>query len=280
VNAAEAALVVALASAGFTASGLVWQFWLYRLSGPRLVVRLIPAVVDGMGTILRADDRGFDERMPSEMQQVLIGWTIDLAEVRVTNIGRMPVSVSEIGLDVGRVGPPLRRQRHTLRGFPIAIHGGVTDEIVRLESGGSTRLLLDLWPLVENLRRRQEGNITLRASAQAAGRHAKRSPWRKRWVLAPGRRSFRQDVDVTPEDRAYQALWRSLARTPEKLGDVLLVWNLIRGSVREDADPKEISGKLEPVLGSSQILLAHNVIEAFEGERQRPKDRHDVRSTE
>lgn len=102
VNKPDAALLVAILSAGFTAGALVWQLVLYRLWGSRLDVRLTPAVLNEHGTILHGPDRGFAVDIPAEMKSAGRGWTVDLAEVTVVNIGRTAVSVTDISLDLDR----------------------------------------------------------------------------------------------------------------------------------------------------------------------------------
>jgi hypothetical protein len=259
---AEVALLVAAVSAAFTFGGLVWQVLLYRLSGPRLVVRLVPAVIDMMNTIVRGPENGFDPEWPVEMTQVLTGWTVDLAEVHLTNVGRTAVSVSEIGLEVGRY-PRWSRARHTVRAFPVAIQGASTDNAIRLDSGESATVLFDLWVVVDEMRRRGRNRVTVRASARGAGRRPRRSPWRRRWVFHPGQHSFRGGEVATPTLRAYRALWRSLATEPSGLEKVSLVWGLIRPSLSDDATPNDIASQLETILQPPQVQRAHEVFEAF-----------------
>jgi hypothetical protein len=269
---ADVALVVAIVSAVLAAIGAMWQFLLYRLSGPRLLVRLTPAILSSLGTIVRGPDRGFImDDMPPGIGDSLDGWSVDLAEVRLTNIGRTPVSVAEIELDFGRTSPSWRwwrRGRHRVRGFPIPTHGGVTDEVVRLETGQSAHVFFEIVPLIRGVRRRKPGKVVLRASACAAGRRPTRSAWRKRWVLHADRDSIRSEEQSSPELRAYQALWRSLARTPEGLEQVSLAWGMVVLDLSKGGSMtvEDLASRFEPILGPGQQMRAYQVLEAFLGE--------------
>jgi hypothetical protein len=70
----EIALIVAISSAAFSGGALVWQLFLYRLSGSRLLVRLTPALVDSNGTLVRGPDKGFGNKQPSRIMDALMPW--------------------------------------------------------------------------------------------------------------------------------------------------------------------------------------------------------------
>lgn len=259
---ADIALLVAMLSAAFTAGGLVWQLVLYRLSGHRLLVRLVPAVVDSMGTIVRGPEEGFKPGAPTEITSSLDAWTVDLAEVQVTNVGRMAVSVSEVSLDV-RSPFQWSRKRHTIRGVPLALHGASTDDTARIEPGESIHVLFDIWSLIGGLRRRGRKAVVVRGSARAAGRRPRRSRWRKRWTLDAKKGAFLTDDHPTPAERAFQALWRSLARDPEALVQAPVAWMIVEPNLDAGTSIEDLAAKLEPILAPGHYAAARAVLRAF-----------------
>ncbi len=61
---ADWALVISVTSASLSLGALVWQLVLYRLSGARLDVRLIPALVDSTGLIVQGPQSGWTPDRP------------------------------------------------------------------------------------------------------------------------------------------------------------------------------------------------------------------------
>ena len=116
------AVTVSIASACISLVGLLWNLTLFRLSGARLQVRLTPAAFTAQGNLMRGPDGGWRKPIPESMAKAVDDNPyVDLAIIKVTNIGRSPVSVSEISLDFGRSGwrPG---SRHTVGGVPIPVH--------------------------------------------------------------------------------------------------------------------------------------------------------------
>lgn len=205
---ATAALVVAITSAGIALTGLAWQLTLYRLSGARLDVRLIPAVLTAHGHILRGPDRGWRKDLTDNLSARLEDGYVDLAQIQVVNIGRTAVSVSDICLDFGRA--TLRpRSRHTISGRPVPVHGGVEDApSYRLEAGSTATLLMVVLPLVEHERRAFPRSRSVRASARPAGRRPVRSAWRCRWKISKGRKVGWPFAEQTPDLDAFREVFR------------------------------------------------------------------------
>lgn len=208
VETATAALLVAIASAMVSLTGLIWQLALYTLSGSRLDVRLIPAVLTAHGHILRGPDRGWRTDLTDELSTRLEDGYVDLAQIQVVNIGRTPVSVSDICLDFGRAR--LRpRSRHTISGRLVPVHGGAEDATsYRLEAGSTVTLLMDVVPLVEHERRTFPRSRSVRASARPAGRRPVRSPWRCRWKLSKGRKVGWPFSEPTADLYAFREVFR------------------------------------------------------------------------
>jgi hypothetical protein len=102
---AIAALVVSISAAVIALGGLVWQLFLYWLSGARLKVSLVFGYLGADGNAVRYPGVRASRKPPSWSANFL-GHASDLgieyAEVRVTNIGRAPVSVEGICFDLGR----------------------------------------------------------------------------------------------------------------------------------------------------------------------------------
>lgn len=136
-NTATIALLASITSATFTGIGLAWNIALYRLSGPRISVRLRPAKIDSESTLLEGPDEGWSGENPTQFKTRK--WTVDLAEITVTNVGRSPVSASNISLDVKRSTQKRSRKDHTVSGFPAKIYDGLEKNSARLDAGESVR---------------------------------------------------------------------------------------------------------------------------------------------
>lgn len=182
----DTALVVAIAAATISLVSLVWQLVLFYLSGARLAVRLFPAALTIHGHVLTGPERGW-RHAPESLRRTLDDGFVDLALIRVVNVGRAPVSVSQIALDFGHEGWRFW-SRHTISGQPVPAGSGATStEVVRLDVGEACDVYVDHIPLVEHVRATRPHARALRASAWPAGRRRRRSPWRRRWHIAKGR---------------------------------------------------------------------------------------------
>lgn len=263
---ADWALVVAGVSAMFTLGGLIWQFLLYRLSGARIIVRLTPVILTIDHIVVRGHEKGFGYTpIPPEITKNLGEWTVDLAKVQVTNVGRTAVSVDDISLDVSRPWPRWSRGRHTVRGHPVKSDGCSTEERERLEPGDTVCVMFDVWPLIEGLQGRDADIVTVRGSAHPAGRRPRRSPWRRRWRLPMEQRSFIDKAKPAPMLMAYQELWRSLRWDEEQLASLQFTWVRLRQQLETDPSLDPVVASLQESLGPTQYMLGFRVLEAFLG---------------
>ena len=99
---AEIALLVSSTSAAFVGGGLIWQFILYRLSGSRLVVELRPVVRYRLGGRFTGPPKlPLDTEMTTS--RINLQPSMEFAQVTITNIDRIAVSVSEIQRAFSRV---------------------------------------------------------------------------------------------------------------------------------------------------------------------------------
>ena len=212
------ALVVAACSAVITLFGLVWQFTLYKLQGSRLKVEIAFGFLfeDGSTTVLRGRHRRAPtfERFHNRHQNRFYG--IEYGLVRVTNIGRTPVSVENISFDVGREHWwKLGRKSITPIVFrdPEADNEAEFDTQVphRVEAGANVTATFHLWPALassELRSHRGKRKLVVRGTATAVGRRATRSSRRSAWRFRPGATSWFSDPGPpAPEIRVYRRLW-------------------------------------------------------------------------
>ncbi|SEF92682.1 hypothetical protein SAMN04489712_102533 [Thermomonospora echinospora] len=263
MNRADLAIVISLISTSITATGVAWQLVLYRLSGARLQVRLIPAAIDIHETVVSGPDKGWSDLPLRGLQK----WKVDVSKIQVTNIGRTAVSVSAMSLDIKGVYP-FRRGRFTISGLPVPVRGGNKDEVIRLEAGATANMYFDFWPLIEEAKKRQADNgksgaIYIRGSVLPAGRRACRSSWRKRWKILPEQRVLRRDETVTRELNAYRTLWSHLHRDPEKFGLVGAAWYSLIPELKGEISLAKVKEHLEPLLGPTHHIIAHDVYSAL-----------------
>ena len=92
--------------------GAVTTFVLYWLSGARLKVQMVFGYRDQVGKTVTYPTFPTRKRRPSwkTFEQHALPLGIEYAVVRVTNIGRTPVSVENISLDLGRAQWRTRRR--------------------------------------------------------------------------------------------------------------------------------------------------------------------------
>lgn len=243
-----AALTVAISSACISLVSLVWNLTLYRLSGARLVVRLTPAILTAQGHLLRGPEKGWSGQIPESFGNVDRDHFVDLAIIKVTNVGRTPVSVSDITLDFGRSGwrPGWR---HTVGGAPIPIHecSEVAGD-VRLEAGSGVSVAIDHQPLIDyGLQHRSKRSRSIRATATAAGRRPTRSSWRRRWSQGDDSKRYYPAV-ATPERQAFVEVFRAVQ--PHDISKVYEAWIATTGLSLRDANvgAMEVAEELGRVL--------------------------------
>lgn len=273
---ATVAITLAIISAAVTVFGLIWQLALYKLSGARLQVRLRPAVLDELGTLYRGPEnaRWLLSNPPEAPLVRPSPRHVDLAEVRVTNVGRAAISVSDVELDLGATGWRWWK-RHTIRPKPFAAWGATADEVLRLDTGESRTVLFDVWSLLHHpMSRREIGDQTIRASAKPAGRRTRRSPWPRRWRYPAGRRTLQLDAVASPELEAYRALWHETRGQEGPPPSFLSAWVALdrimkSGDVSKDA----FRDALEPELGPAVHWAAYVVWSAFAGSAGLQADR-------
>ena len=162
--------------------GFGWQVLSYRLSGARLQVRIIPALMTVNGGVFRFPQSGRSKQEPpARFTTLATEPAVELAVIEVINVGRLPVSISNVALDLGI--PSVRRpwQRLSRAGHPVAVADGKPaaergDEPVRLEVGERYSVFMYVPEVVPC-----PAPKSIRATALPAGGRAKRSPWPRRW---------------------------------------------------------------------------------------------------
>lgn len=257
MNQATLALIVSSFSAFFTLGGLVWQFLLYRLSGARIQVELRPAKYDSLGSIIAGPPEGWNKTRAAPPDFYLDEWFLDIAAVRIVNIGRTAISVSDISLDIGKS----KRGRHTRRGYPLDIHEGFMEKVARLEPGEEITVYYNLWAVIGDSSTREKP-LKVRASATPAGRKAKRS--KGGWLIDPDWDVLDQrDLEkVTPKLMAYRALFQSLHRR-ENLSLINVAWSSLIFRDSDDWTYEEVKSSLQEVLGVGASITAFNVSKAY-----------------
>lgn len=217
---ALAAFVVSICSAVTSAGGVIWQLTLYRLQGARLKVQLVFCYRTDWG--LTMSSTGTSRKKLSFQKwraEHHIDLGIEYANVRVTNIGRTPVSVENISFDLGRTRW-FRRWRTTVVPMQFIDPNDksatkptkVDLSPQRLEPGDNITRSYHLWPTLGDpnyFKHRKFRRLVVRGSAQAVGRRATRSRRQDAWRFRKGELSGFHDVAIPPpETRVYRALWQ------------------------------------------------------------------------
>lgn len=227
---AEWALAVAFASAFLALGGLIWNLTLYWLSGSRINVELKPGALSHT-VLIEGSENGLPKRrqLRSVPEFEWKHW-IDVAVVTISNVGRTATSVSKIGLDFGARPRWQPWARFTMTSIPIALYQGIDKtENVRLKPGESAVVIIDCWPLIQYARKGEEA-VPVRGTARPAGRRAKRSPRRKRWVVDSSRDGIWPIIDEGEADLGlYRLVWRAVSR--EDVTAVSAAWTGVKGAI-------------------------------------------------
>ena len=268
---AHIALIVSIVSASLSLVGVFWQLMLYRLNGARLLVELRPALLDvSDGKLIYGPERGWPAKAPPrpELGVSSTGRTIELGHLRVTNVGRAAISVSDVSLDVGRVSR-FSRHRHTIIGIPVETHGSEREQKpVRLEPGSTIFYLVDFWRILRDVRKHRTGTVAVRASARPAGRRPRRSPWHKRWRIKPGQEALTPWIDVTPNIRMSRTVWRVLPK--EDSGKIEYLCDILEAELsREDATHEQIRDAISNVVTTSKGTIAMAALDSWRDDPDR-----------
>jgi hypothetical protein len=275
----DAALIVSICSATFTGGGLVAQYLLYRFNGARLKVQLVFCFRTDWGLTMSCT--GPRRRISFERWRKgrNIGLGIEYAKVRVTNIGRTPVSVEDISFDYGRDRWFRRWRKSEIPMQFIDPNDEPAKKLdllspQRLDPGDNITVSFHLWPTLGDpdlFKHRRFRRLVVRGSARAVGRRVTRSRRRDAWRMRKGELSVFRDVTVPPPDlRVYRALWHhSYGR------EVRPVWSHrpIMDLLREGKGEKEIEAYLDeqntdprtgqPKPFQTHLMVAHEADHAF-----------------
>ena len=197
---AYVALAVSLAVAG-------WQVLQYVLEGGRVRVRMQPGLLTDYILYTSSTWRDVHDKSKGEG-----GWPVEVAVINIENLGRTPVTISQVSLDLGR---PRRwkRARHTISPRPIKGPQATLKGTARLEPFDSQTFIFDIWGCLTPSRgldkkKTPKFPLRVRAACHVAGkRRMRRSPWRTGWPVQPGQRVFVPEL-VEIGLMTYRALWR------------------------------------------------------------------------
>jgi hypothetical protein len=183
----------------------------------------------------------------------------EMALVHVTNIGRTPTSVSDIGLDLGRARWWRPWRRTTITGRPIAVAEGVAaGPVVRLEPGEQVAVFLAMWAPAD-LRRYADGRVTVRATARPAGHRAELSPRRDRWKARTDRDAWWMP-SPGPNARAFQEFFAAYApHDPDGVYDRWL--EVQQAMARVPPDVGSVRELLVPAAGIIRAIATADRIE-------------------
>jgi hypothetical protein len=234
---ADPAIYISSAAVALSLASLAWQVAQYRLVGPRLVIELFAVTMDQRGVCRETGPGGWPTGMADLDGRAidgsgLEGITVELAHIRVTNVGRLPVSVRDVMLDLGPLHGPLSLQwwrRAGMGGGGTSLLGGSTDNVIRLETGAFASFVFAPRSTLSALADAKGRILEVRGSARAAGqRRARVSPWRKRWLIGPNQKAMDPLAEPSPEVAAYRALFQMMVRSPEDLEALQPMWDLVQ----------------------------------------------------
>lgn len=262
---ATVAILVAAISAAVALTGLVWQLALFRLGGPRLQVRLRPAILDEHCVLHQGPERGWGDGPPPSLTSKVARLHVELADIKVVNIGRSPVRVEGIGLDFGRSS--WRGGRHSAVPRPIKTIGASAKTELRLDPGDSVSVFADFWRIAKPQQERNPRSpLVVRGTATRAGRRSTLSPKRKRWAIQPEQDRLASHVRSDPETRAFQQLWRMLPQHEDGSSGAASAWRMVKPIVADpSATTAQVTDKLSEVLGGPQDYVALEVLAAYRG---------------
>jgi hypothetical protein len=274
----DASLIVSICSATFTGGGLLAQYLFYRFNGARLKVQLVFCFRSDYSMTVSCTGA----RRKISLEQIRKNHYIDLgieyANVRVTNIGRTPVSVENISFDYGRI-KWFRRWRQTVVPMQFIDPNDASAERYdaspqRLDPGDNITVSFHLWPALGDpdlFKHRRFRRLVVRGSAQAVGRRATRSRRRDAWRMRKGELSVFRDITLpSPDLRVYRALWHhSYGREVSPVWSHRPIMDLLRkGKGEEEIEALLNEQNIDPRTGQpkpfqTHLMVAHEAYHAF-----------------
>lgn len=181
------AVSLSAASLGVAVTIAVWQIVLYRLSGPRLRLQVRPGVMNHRHQLAI-----WDREWPSESPR-LPGWHesdlwVEVVELVVTNRGRVPVWISDVGISFRTTRWRPRQEPLTVTLRPLAVNGGLADgSPVRLETGQPARMYVAIFNTVDWAEHELgEAVHFVRCTARVVGYGTRLSKRRRSWLIGEG----------------------------------------------------------------------------------------------
>ncbi|TFV67219.1 UNVERIFIED_ORG: hypothetical protein E4P37_03415 [Bacillus sp. AZ43] len=175
----------------------LWNLVKYLLEGGRVRVTMSPGLQDEYSLAQAGSWSSLRDRSAHRG-----GWTVEVAVIKVENIGRTAVTISDVSLALRaqpwwrqRNKPWWRPKRYTIVPIARQAPGGASlDPTRRLEPFDSATFVYDVWHALDSKSRHPESParpFAIRASIRVAGkRWARHSPWRRRWRVTAGQVAF------------------------------------------------------------------------------------------
>jgi hypothetical protein len=194
------ALIISLVNLG-------WQVINYHLQGPRVRVYLEPALMTHKRDVWIGPAAGWSV-VPSSSR-----WFVDLARVRVVNVGRGVQTVSDVRLE-------LIYERGSGSFLPriVSLERSVSTNSFRLDSSHEELLYFDIAelfalmkddPVKIRARVRLPTNKTITSPDQTAWSFPKRQRGERRTLLPAGQ-------VLSPEMRLFRSVWHALSEVQER----------------------------------------------------------------
>jgi hypothetical protein len=171
---------------------IIWEIIKFRREGAWVRVTLRPGLYDRNS--LRTTGTRMSEESPVLARRGM-RFDVEVAVIEVENRGRTPVTVRNVSLDLGRT-----RRWHTGRRTVsfrlIEFEGSQEKTRVRIDAFDSATFIFDACQAISVAVEENPAGVTIRASADIAGRRAVRSPRRRAWRFAKADRPWLYEIET------------------------------------------------------------------------------------
>lgn len=249
-----------MAVAAFVLSilALSFQFISFLAAGSRIKVELRPALLTHRGTLVRGPASGWSaaRRPPSSRRFDLRtdAW-IECAEITVSNVGRLPTSVHEVGLSLG----PTDKDPWIVSLAPVQTPGSCLEiHNIRLEPGQSKSFVVLLLSTVRYGLANVDGiTLTVRGHAKKSGRRrGVQSPQIDSWLVKEGTERLYPHALPTKRVEVFQLLCEEWPDRQLDIAGIYDAWLTVMAAVDpppELQDPTSLDEVLSRVFGEVSI---------------------------
>lgn len=209
-----------MVSLTLSALSVGWAVLSHHLVGSRVKMSLSRGIVTHRDAWATSHNATWtSDRMPAQMMLEQGLWE-DVAVIEIANVGRAPLTVSNIGISIKTEKRGFGRNRTgshdwTLIGLELKECLGPQEANTRLQAGEATRLVIPMYETNQWLQDQlqKQVRLSIRSICTVPLNRRRRSSWRKRWKITSSQLGTFRYAPTTSDTELYRLL---LAHVPDR----------------------------------------------------------------